>query len=540
MKKAAFWSVWLAVSALVGLSLWLHPGRPSPPRLAVIIVVDQLRSDYLTRFAELYQGGFKSLLENGANFTNSAYRHASTYTAAGHASVSTGLHPASHGMINNSWYDPTKDAIVNCIADDAYVAVGGPGRAASPRPLLADTIGDLLKKKHGGSKVYSISSKDRAALTLAGRGADGAFWYSPDCGCFVTSSYYENGLPPWLATFNATQPTAAYAGKSWQRLLDDPSIYEKLARADIFPTEANGEASSFPHVLPAENVTSKLSPTPYADELTLNAALAAINSGEFGSDGEPDLLAIGFSGTDYVGHSYGPHSQEAMDQNLRLDRHLATLLDAIDKQVGLDHAVVALTADHGVLPLVEHLQNTGVDAHRLDPKEFWQRATDALTQQFSEVTRLVAAARDDHLYWHLPAFRDGSVKRVDAEEFLVEWLRKQPFVAEVYTASDLSTTAADAPEITKLFANSYFERRSPHVIVRFDKYVYPGNPVGTSHGTVYRYDREVPVLLFGAGIRRGAYDKPTGPEDIAPTLAKIFGLRILTEPDTRVLSEALR
>ena len=326
MKKGAFWSVWLALSALAGLSLSLHRGRPSPPRLAVIIVVDQLRSDYLTRFAELYEGGFKSLLEDGANFTNSAYRHAATYTAAGHASVSTGLHPASHGMINNSWYDATKDAIVNCISDEDYTAVGGPGRRASPRPLLADSIGDLLKKKHGGSKVYSISSKDRAALMLAGRGADGAFWYSPGCGCFVTSSYYQGGIPAWLETFNASQPTSAYAGKSWQRLLDDQSIYEKLARADTFPTEANGTATEFPHTLPQAGVESKLSPTPYADELTLNAALAAISSGELGSDGEPDLLAIGFSGTDYIGPRYGPHSQEAMDQNLRLDRHLATLL----------------------------------------------------------------------------------------------------------------------------------------------------------------------------------------------------------------------
>ncbi len=540
MRKYAFPASWLMISAAAALSIASFRGLPPPPRLAVLIVVDQLRSDYLTRFSELYEGGFKTLLNNGANFTNSAYRHASTYTAAGHASVSTGLHPSSHGMVNNSWYDPTQDAIVNCIADDAYATVGGPGRRSSPRPLLADTLGDLLKRKHGGSKVYALSFKDRSALLLAGRGADGAFWYSDSCGCFVTSSYYENGLPEWLAAFNASQPTAAYAGKDWERLLEDQSLYEKLAREDAFPTEAEGKITTFPHALPQEDIESKIRPTPFADELVLQAALAALDSGELGTDGEPDLLAVGFSATDFIGHRYGPYSQEAMDQNLRLDRLLADLLAAIDRRVGIEKTVVALTADHGVLPLVEELQRRGVAARRVNPDEFWQRAQDAIKQHFPDAPDLVAAARSNYLYWRLPAFRKGAVERAAAEKFLVEQLRRSPLVADVYTASELANASDRTPEMTRLFANAYFERRSPHIIVRFNEFVYPGNAFGTGHGAVYLYDREVPVLLYGAGIRQGNSDRPSGPEDIAPTLAKMLLIKMAKEPDTRILSEALQ
>lgn len=539
MRKYAYPIFWALVCAAAAWAVVSFRGLP-PPRLVVVIVVDQLRPDYLTRFADLYEGGFHTLLDNGANFTNSAYRHASTYTAAGHASVSTGLHPAAHGVIANSWYDSARGAVVNCIADDEYAAVGGSGRRASPRPLLADTLGDLLKRKHGGSKVYAFSSKDRAALLLAGRGADGAFWYSDPCGCFVTSSYYANGLPEWLAAFNAAKPAAAYAGKRWERLLADRSLYEKLAREDDFPTEADGQATTFPHALPEEDVEAQVQQTPFADELTLQAALAALDSGELGADGEPDLLAIGFSATDRIGHRYGPYSQEAMDHNLRLDRLLADLLAAIDRRAGLDKTVVALTADHGVLPLVEELQRRGAAARRVDPDAFWQRARDALKQRFPDAPDLVAEASGNRLYWRLAAFRNGAVERAEAEKFLTEQLRRDPLVADVHTASDLAGASADAPETLRLFANAYFERRSPHVFVHFKEFVYAGGAHGTGHGSAHAYDREVPVLLYGAGIRQGTFERPAGPEDIAPTLARLLRLEMPKETDTRILAEALR
>ena len=539
MRKYAYPIFWALVCAAAAWAVVSFRGLP-PPRLVVVIVVDQLRPDYLTRFADLYEGGFQTLLDNGANFTNSAYRHASTYTAAGHASVSTGLHPAAHGVIANSWYDSARGAVVNCIADDEYAAVGGRGRRASPRPLLADTLGDLLKRKHGGSKVYAFSSKDRSALLLAGRGADGAFWYSDPCGCFVTSSYYANGLPEWLAAFNAAKPAAAYAGKRWERLLADRSLYEKLAREDDFPTEADGQATTFPHALPEKGFEAQVQQTPFADELTLQAALAALDSGELGADGEPDLLAIGFSATDRIGHRYGPYSQEAMDHNLRLDRLLADLLTAIDRRAGLDKTVVALTADHGVLPLVEELQRRGAAARRVAPGAFWQRARDALKQRFPDAPDLVAEASGNRLYWRLAAFRNGAVERAVAEKFLMEQLRRDPLVADVHTASDLAGASADAPETLRLFANAYFERRSPHVFVHFKEFVYAGGAHGTGHGSAHAYDREVPVLLYGAGIRQGTFEKPAGPEDIAPTLARLLRLGMPKETDTRILAEALR
>ena len=499
MRKYAYPVSWLIVSAAAAWSIVSFRGLPPPPRLAVVIVVDQLRPDYLTRFSELYAGGFKTLLDNGANFTNAAYRHASTHTAAGHASVSTGLHPSTHGMIDNSWYDPTRDAVVNCVADDAYAAVGGPGRRASPRPLLADTLGDLLKRKHGGSKVYAFALKDRSALMLAGRGADGAFWYSVECGCFVTSSYYENGMPQWLAAFNATRPTAKYAGKVWKRLLADRSLYEKLAREDAFPTENEGQAATFPHTLPQEDPATQIRLTPFADELTLQAALAALDSGELGTDGEPDLLAVASpqriisaiatalqSGSDGSKPAPRPSAGRSAGGNRPPGRDR-------ENRGGSDRRPRRLALGRG----------TATPRRSGEPREprrvLAARAGTRSSSISPDAPDLVAYAGGNRLYWRLPAFRNGAVERAAAEKFLVERLRQHPLVAGVYTASELANVSDRAPEMTRLFANAYFQRRSPHLIVRFNEFVYAGGAFGTAHGTAYPYDREVPVLLYGAG-----------------------------------------
>ncbi len=507
------------------------------PKLVVLIAVDQLRTDYLTRFEGLYQGGFKWLLEQGAYYPDAAFRHSSTVTGVGHATVATGLHPSTHGIVGNSWYEQVAGDVY-CVEDEDYVSVGGEGPHVSPLRLLADTLGDAIKSKHGGSRVYSFSRKDRSAVLMAGKKADGAFWYSSECGCLVGSSYYNASLPGWLMEFNAEQAASKYAGQTWERLLEDVGLYEKLARSDAFPTEADGEATVFPHQVPSEGYEDKLDATPFSDAITLGAAIAALESGELGSDGEPDLLALGLSATDSIGHSYGPFSQEAMDHHLRLDRMLGDFLEVLDRQVGLDNTVIALSADHGVMPLAEELQNRGVDAKRFDSSAFWKRAEPAITSCSSgAVDEVVATASGRQLHWNLEQLGNLGIDRGKASECVADWLSKQPEVDTVVTAEQL--LEGQGSDITTLFVNSFYEQRSPHIQVHYREYLFPGGPRGTSHGSAHAYDRKVPVLVVGQGVATGSYSVPAGPEDIAPTLGKMLGLQMPLESDTRILSEAL-
>lgn len=538
MSRIAQWLACVLALAALALAVALtRPGREPPPRLVVLLAIDQLRADFITRFESHYSGGLRWLLEHGAYFTDSWYRHSSTVTGAGHATVATGMHPSTHGIVGNSWREAGKGSVY-CVSDDRYAAVGGPGDGASPHALLADTLGDRLKASSPESVVYSLSTKDRSAVLLGGRRADGAFWYSPDCGCLVSSTYYGGALPDWLREFNDAGPASSYAGRDWTRLGDDIALYERLARADSFPTEGGGTDSVFPHSLGDTGFESALIRTPFSDEIVLDAALAAVRSGELGADAAPDLLAIGLSATDAVGHRYGPFSQEAMDNHLRLDRRLGQFLSILDEEVGLERVAIALTADHGALPLVEHLAAQGVDALRLSTEEFWNAARPGIESCGSGgMDEIVDSASGSNLYWNEAGLSARGVSRLNASRCVAELLRSQPVVEEVWTAEQLA--AGGGSGVALLFENSYRAARSPHLQVQFRPHVYPGGSTGTGHGTAHDYDRRVPVLLAGSGIVPGRYRDVAGPEDVAPTLGVVLGLDMSLERDTRVLREAL-
>ena len=503
------------------------------PRLVVLLVVDQLRADYLERFRDQYEGGFKWLLDHGAQFPSAAFRHSSTVTAAGHATVSTGLHPSSHGIVGNSWREAARGPVY-CVEDETYLPVGGPGEGRSPRNLLAETIGDRLKARYPGARAYSVSTKDRSAILLAGKRADAALWFEPDCGCLVTSSYYADALPAWAAAVNAEGPAGAYAGREWTRLLDSEPLYRRLARSDAFEGEGDGVPNAFPHRLPAAGFEGDLARTPFSDEITIEAALAALGSGELGSDDEPDLLALGLSATDSIGHRYGPFSQEAMDNHLRLDRALGRFLEALDAAVGLERVLIALTADHGALPLVEHLRERGVEARRFSTEGLWTGARKAVDEcGAGPASETVAQASGRQLYWSENALRERGANIAEASACVADWLRLQAGVEAVIVSGRGGGPARP------LFRNAHYPGRSAHVELHLRQRFYIGGATGTGHGTAHLYDRQVPVLLAGPGIAPGVYRGPAGPEDIAPTLGALLGIEMPLEHDTRVLREIL-
>ena len=539
MTALAKWLAFLTLLTVLGLgAVLVRPARHQPPRLVVLLVVDQLRTDYIERFRDLYQGGLDWLLERGAYFPRAAYRHSATVTSAGHATISTGMPPSRHGIVANSWWDSDRGSVYS-VGDDRYPAVGGPGESRSPRALQVDTLGDRLKAQHSGARVYAVSTKDRSAILMAGKRADGAFWFEPDCGCLVSSSYYGDALPEWMAEFNATGPATPYAGRTWNRLLDDTELYERMSRIDGFPAEHDGGETAFPHPRPTEGYESTLARTPFSDEITLGAAIAALRSGALGTDSEPDLLAIGLSATDSIGHRYGPFSQEAMDNHLRLDRDLTGLLDTIDDVVGLDRTVFALSADHGAVPLVEHLVENGLAAERFPTGALWEHARRVADDcGAGPAAETVADSSGTRLYWNESALRERGVDLDRASECVAESLTDYPGVEAALTARQLSIEGGGALET--LFENAFVAGRTAHIQVHLHPYLYAGGETGTGHGSAHAYDCRVPVLFAGAGIEPCRHEVAAGPGDIAPTLAAILGVELPPEPGARVLGEALR
>ena len=519
------------------------PPGDALPRLVLFISVDQMWFDYLDRFAPQYTGGLKRLREEGAVFTKAYYRHANSETGPGHALLLSGRHARDNGIVANAWYDRSSGAVVNVVADPLVAPVPGPGRGASPANFTGATVGDILKRASPDSRVVGVAGKDRSAILLAGPRADAAYWYEPAAGLFGSSTYYMKMLPPWLAEWNATRPFDALAGRSWTRLLAPP-VYEATAGPDDVRGEWDNVDRVFPHHLRGAAGRTELwddvRRTPFLDELTLEVALRALEGHALGTDDATDLLAVGFSATDGIGHTYGPDSQEIMDQLIRLDRLLGRLLDAAEAKVGRDRLVVALSADHSSMPLVEVLQAKGLPARRVAPKVLRDAVTAALAARFPQAGTLVVSWDDPNVYLDLEQIERAGLKRADVEAVVKQALLSTGVVVRVYTAGDLlGDPPADDPDFA-LFRNSFFEPRSPQVIARLERYVYLDDRVGgTGHGTVQDYDRHVPIVFQGPGFVKGRHDAPSGPEDIAPTLCARLGLPYRVETGQRVLAEAL-
>jgi len=503
---------------------------PSPrPRLVIFVSVDQMRADYLERFRPLFTSGLKVIAEQGAVFTNARYRHACTETGPGHSVLLSGRSPRSSGIVGNSWYDRTLRARVNVVDDPTVRVLGGAGRTASPAYFNGFTVGDMLKTRSPASKVVGVSFKDRAAIMMAGKRADGAYWYEGSGGRFVTSSWYMAETPRWLETWNARHRPDDFEGRAWERLLPDPATYVRFAGEDQVESEADRKDTVFPHRIagspPATEFYDALRRTPFADEILFEFATAAMKAHDMGTDDATDILAVSFSACDVIGHTYGPDSQEQMDNFLRLDRTLGRLLDEAERRAGKGRVLVVLTADHGVMPLVELLKAKGIDARRASNEELSGPVEKALATRFPGATGLVTDADPMEYVLDREAIARQGLKFEDVEGTISKALLGTGLIDAVYTQAQLVGPRPAGDPFFDLQQRAFFAPRSGDLIARVKKYVYLGGYVGgTGHGTPYDYDRHVPIVFVGPGITPGPRDVETGPEDIAWTLGRLLDL----------------
>jgi predicted AlkP superfamily pyrophosphatase or phosphodiesterase len=535
-----------AVAAVLALRVWpAHQASGSgAPRLVLFISVDQMRYDYLTRFASLYKGGFRTILDRGAVFSNALYQHANTETGPGHSVLLSGRSPLHSGIVANTWYDSALQRDVNVVEDPAVSPLGGTGYGASPAHFVGFTVGDMLKKRTPGSRVVGISLKDRSAILMAGPRADAAYWYSTSTGSFVTSTYYMKSQPEWLRQWNAKRLADRPEWRTWSRLLPDEDLYRRLAGPDDVKTEWDGVDTVFPHHVrdapPSSKFYDDLRRTPFGDEMLLDAALAAMTAHQLGADDDTDLLAVGFSSSDVVGHTYGPESQEAMDEFLRLDATLGRLFEEVDRRVGLDRVIIGLGADHGALPLVENLQAKGIAARRVKPDDMLLPVTRALEARFGPDNKVVARYLTPDFYLDAAAISRLGVTRHEVEAVITEALMATDVVEKVYTQDDILGEPPAGDPSFSFVRRSFFQPRSPDLTVVLKQWEYLSDrPGGTGHGSPYEYDRHIPVAFVGAGVKPGTYPGLCGPEDIAPSLGALLRLDYPLQ-DGRVLTEMMR
>lgn len=549
--------VGLALGAAVLAGCVREPTNPPAsaahrPRLAIVLVVDQMRADYLTRYGDLYRGGLARFRREGAWFTRAKLQHARTFTAPGHASVSTGSHPAQHGIVANDWYVPAEGAEVYAAEDPQVQAILAgprtgklPGR--SPRLLQRTGLGDWLKAQEPAAKVFSVALKDRSAVMMGGQAPDRAYWYGPEVAGFLSSSWYQKGapLPAWVAAFNASGAAFRRFTAGWTRL-HDSSAYLRSG-PDKVATEADGVRTEFPHGFDDGSDASRvafakeLQYTPFGDELALSFAKTLIAAEGLGADDVPDLLFVSCSSADLIGHRYGPFSHEIEDYYLRLDGYLAEFLAYLDEHVGKDSYVLGLTADHGALPLPEEAALRGFHSARRVPAELYRsRVTQVVEATLAKLglpAKVLTFIGEDGLWLDEKAAAASGVPEPTLQSAVAGALRGLDFVADSFTEAELAGPLDQARPFLAAYQRSYFAGRSPDVQLRFKEWYLVDAPAqGTSHGSPYSYDTDVPLLFFGAGVRPGLYERPAGTVDLAPTLATLLGLRLPADLDGHSLA----
>lgn len=526
-----FLAIALAISAVTPA----NAAAPRAPKLILAISVDQLSSELYARYRPSYRGGLKTL-SRGIVYPVGYQSHGGTETCPGHASILTGRYPAGTGIVANAWFDQN--------GTDTY-CVSVPGqtdpKARGPQNMRVTTLGDWVKAARPDARSFAVSGKDRAAVTMAGKNADGVYWWADGTG-FTTSPF----AGPTTAAI--TGPAEAFNSALFARWRASPPLLwptkpsrrcAALQKAYRFgempingrvPPEMAAGVTADPNFLETRHFQDILRVSPTMDGLTADFAIDLIERQKLGRGPSTDVLAVSFSGTDYVGHRLGNGGAEMCVQQAALDKAVGRLLKAV--RALRVPVMVMLTADHGGTDAAERQHDHDGKARRVDRATFAKRLDADLRHQLGIDFDPFLGNDPEQLYVD-PRADPALAARIRAAA--LTWLRQQPEVHEAHDVTEILATpvAAGTPpdRMTMLqrLRLSYDAERSPDIFAIFAERSSFGMPRKTGdyvagHGSAWNHDRQVPILFWWPGVKRESRDAPAQVVDIAPTLAAIAGI----------------
>lgn len=516
------------------------------PRLVVLISIDQFRGDYIRRFTSDFLpaktgskvGGFRWLMETGADFVDAHHNHLPTETGPGHAVLFTGSTPAIDGIVANTWRNRATGKSIYCVDDPSVETVGGgQTKPMSPRNLLVSTVGDELKlATNNKAKVVGISLKDRAAILMAGHAADTVIWFDSKQGSMVSSSFYfpSKALPAWVTQRNAEDVPKKAIGKAWTPLLS-LDRYELTRQA---PFVKNATGNGFDHAIKS---IGDFTLSPYAQQYVLDTAKKAVVAEGLGQDDVPDVMVVNLATNDYIGHAYGPNSPEVMDITVQTDRMLSDLFNELNAKVkgGLERTLIILSGDHGVVPIPEETIAERMSTRRLPFKSAEDALEVALDRAFGEGDWVIEVDAPN-VYLNQATMALKGADREKVEKVAQEVLNAQDGVYFALTRSQLLLGQLPLTNWGQMMINGFNPKLCGDLMIVTPpgNYFYPGT--GTGHGSAWDYDSHVPILLHGPGIQTGKYFRRVHTQDIASTVCSLLGIENPSGNTGKLLFESLK
>ncbi|MDO6676861.1 alkaline phosphatase family protein [Tenacibaculum sp. 1_MG-2023] len=518
------------------------------PKLVVGVVIDQMRYDYLTRFANRYgNDGFKRLLREGYSLENAHYNYIPTYTAVGHTSIYTGTTPTHHGIIGNYWYDKYVKKSIYCVDDNNYNTIGNDsdGGKKSPYRMLTTTVTDQLKlAQNMNGKTVGIAIKDRSAILPAGHTANAAYWFDGgDKGQWISSSFYLNELPTWVQEFNTSGKADEYLSKPWDTLYDISTYTQSIDDDNNFEVTFKGEEKPvFPHDIPtlrkSNNNYSIIKGIPAGNSITTDFAKAAIVGENLGKSEYTDFLAVSYSSTDYVGHQFGVASKEIEDTYLRLDQDLAELFKFLDTQVGKGNYTLFLTADHAAVQVPSYLESLKIPAGYIKPVTF-KNFLNEITLKHFKSDEIIENVSNFQVFLNKDKIKELSLNYENVAQTIADEAINHKKIYKSVTARTMQTTTF-TNGVLHVLQNGYNQKFSGDVIlIPNPSTIASSSRKGTTHGSGYSYDTHIPMIFYGNGIKKGVSKKKYEIVDIAPTISNLLQIEFPNGCSGKIIEEVL-
>jgi predicted AlkP superfamily pyrophosphatase or phosphodiesterase len=491
------------------------------PKLLVVISVDQFSADLFAQYRRHFTGGF-ARLQDGVVFPSGYQSHAATETCPGHSTITTGARPARTGIIANDWVDlktARADKTIYCAEDETVPGSTSSSYTVSDKHLLVPTLGERMKAWNPASRVVSVAGKDRAAVMMGGHKVDELWWWDG------TSYVSYAGRPAPQAVVRGNAAVAARIAQAQPGL----AVPRACAATDHAVSIGAGKSVGAGHFARAAGDAKAFRASPEFDGATLAVAAALIRDMKLGRGSAPDIISVGASATDYVGHTYGTEGPEMCLQLLSLDRDLGDFFGELDR-TGVDYAV-ALTADHGGTDLPErHREDAAPTAQRTAADLNAKTIGTAIARRLGLKGQLLWGGNFGDI-WIDPALTKAQHDTVLAEG--MKAFAAHPQVQGVYSAAQIAATPVPTtpPETWSMLERaraSYNPLRSGDFVValkpRVTPIVDPTRGYVATHGSFWDYDRRVPMLFWRKGM--AGFEQPLGVEtvDIAPTLAALIGM----------------
>ncbi|MDY0280896.1 MAG: alkaline phosphatase family protein [Salinivirgaceae bacterium] len=505
------------------------PNVPSKnPKLVVVMVIDQMRYDYLAKFNNNFgKSGFNRLLAEGSLCTNARHEYLLTQQLAGYATIATGAMPSMHGIPSDKWYTRIRNEEKSAGIDTKVTAIEAKGKVNnfSPRDLLTTTFSDeLILSNHHQSKIHSVAFNGRAASIIGGHAADGAWWFDEFSGKWITSSYYADSLPLWVRDFNDKKFPELYVDRKWTPKLDLNSYATGSVQgtSKTVKFEKTGFVYDILNLRKIAQSYRVLTRTPFGNTFTLDFAKQVIVNDSLGRDDFPDVLYVGLNPIGVINQELGPMSVELEDAYVRLDEDIAQFITFLDMEIGMKDVLFIMTSDRGCPHVPAYLNTMNLPADIFDQNQLYTLAKSYLNVVYGQGDWITAYS-DKQFYLNHTLIEDAKLSLTDVQERLARFALQFSGVVNAVTASTLQSTNFNRGSFA-LMQNSYHQRRSGDVIINLEPGWIEKSDFMVQSNSGYDYDTHVPLIWYGWRVPRTTIYRNISSTSIAATIAAMLNI----------------